>query len=178
MIVLALDPGATVGWVVYDTATRAVLAHGSSAWHAVTGDVVLATPVRPEALALEWPDAYGSLPQADLYAALLDAGRLVQCIGLEPVKVSRRAVKKHLLGRVSGTDANLRAALVAEFGPGSDKKATRCKACGGKGSKRKIVCTACVAGLVGTDGPLSMLSGSHEWAAMAVAFTFAAQVKS
>lgn len=125
MMILAFDPGAVTGWVMYDTSTRTVYRHGhfpGSDWDTIypPADVHI----------IERPKGYGAT-----YPQVVDAawhgGRIAQRFGIDDDHtLTRREVCLALTDAVQNTvrvknDATAWAALVLLHGEGSDRKPKR-----------------------------------------------------
>lgn len=141
---------------------------------------------KPWALLVEFTKPYtlntkkgNSYVPLEVVQAAMEAGRMIEAFqNAETWKrcdtvhlVTRQEVKKALLGRTTGTDKDVRDALIDRYG-GRDVAigGVRCKACNGKGwvGRGRPECEACR----GTKwlhppGPLNGFAGDC-WAALAV----------
>lgn len=73
----------------------------------------------PDLVAIEWITNYGKIVGASTFETCFWAGRLFQSHddrGNVVQRISRRDVKRAILGTVKGNDAAVRAALLARFG--------------------------------------------------------------
>lgn len=156
-LVLGIDPGATTGWCLYDSAARRVVACGSFPGHDVHG--VLPADAQGAVCVIERVLPHGgSFP--DVVHAAYTAGRLVEIMrghgGIAPVEIPRHDVRGALQEGTHGAirvkdDKTVWAALVLLHGDGSDAKPTKKN------------------GMQG--GPLGLVTG-HARAALAVAVAF------
>lgn len=141
---LALDPGTTqTGWVVFDGSR--VIASGTD----TNDDVLIGCQMWSSDLSIEGFDARGMPLGQESITTIEWAGRFrgawEALWGLRFVKVSRKDVKLHFCGSSRAKDANVRAAIIDQFG-GKDK----------------------AIGKKANPGPLYGVS-SHAWAALGVA---------
>lgn len=123
MKILAVDPGATTGWCVYDTEARRVLAAGQFRGDEVTDELQRARS-SSDRVVLERPVAHGPTRPQVVDCAWI-AGRLAERLCAEPL--TRREVKLALTAAtqrdvVVKDDATAWAALVLLHGEGSDAK--------------------------------------------------------
>lgn len=147
MLILAIDPGATCGWVEYnnDRVTACGVCSDAEMMDSVDSDsryVVL----------IEKIESYGMAVGEEVFEACRLAGRLQQkheSDGALVIHIPRRAVKLHLCGSTKAKDVNIRQALLDKFG--------------GK---------AVAVGNKKNPGPLYGVK-SHAWAALAIAVTYA-----
>ena len=128
MKILGIDPGATTGWCLYDTETRAVVETGT-----FDGFHLPAIPgIQVDVVAIERPKGQGPTRPAMVDCGYV-AGRLVERLsslfGLPVVELYRYEIRKRLAELTHGAvpvrnDAGVWAALVLLHGEGSDVKAT------------------------------------------------------
>lgn len=123
MKILAVDPGATTGWCVYDTEARRVLAAGQFRGDEVTEELQREC-IKADRVVLERPVAHGPTRPQVVDCAWI-AGRLAERLCAEPL--TRREVKLALTAAtqrdvVVVDDATAWAALVLLHGEGSDAK--------------------------------------------------------
>ena len=98
MIVLGIDPGATTGWVVYDTNTRGVTARGEFAGY---GTVMLCAHQQLDVVALERLVPHGaSYPQ--VVEAAYVAGRIVGQFQVHVRELTRADVRRILQDATHG----------------------------------------------------------------------------
>jgi hypothetical protein len=164
MKIVAIDPGEREsGIVLFNADTDSVAAH-----HVLSNDDALEILTQlwefnyEAVLVIEGATPYGSPLKSELIETLEWSGRFKQRwldLGGRVEKVTRTAVKKHLLGRVSGKDAEVRGMLMERWGGEHAALGTKAS---GKGKNR----------ITAAPGPLSGLK-THEWAALAVAVTYA-----
>lgn len=150
MKLLAIDPGnIESAWVAYDTKKMKLIK-----WAKVPNDELLSSIARwkngVDELAVEMIASYGLPVGREVFDTCVWIGRFIQQWGYDYRLVYRREVKMHLTGTNRSKDANVRQALIDQFGPGKDV------AIGKKAS----------------PGPLYGLSGDG-WAALGVAVTAA-----
>lgn len=115
----------------------------------------------------------------------IEAGRFIEAFGDDDrvLRVTRREVKLHLLGKASGDDAAIWRVLKDIYGGDDAVKGPRnCKGCGGKGwyGKGRPTCQTCNG--TGKGAPAGVLfgfsrDGGHMQSALAVAITAAASVR-
>ena len=159
MTIIAVDPGATSGWVEYAEQKRQVVACGIFPRHHMPPELLdrvrwLRSPVVFESL---------EEPRGNIYppvvVAAIDEGRMREIVlaatGIEPQCISRHDVKRTLSLAVHGEpvvkdDKTAWQALVALHGPGSDQKRTKDR----------------------QEGCIGLVTG-HERAALAVAVAWA-----
>lgn len=157
MKVIGLDPGTTQSAVVvYDAEAKRVVEAVTAA-----NDVILAgcDGAALDALSVYSLDTFGDKAQlviekieamgmavgAEVFETVFWSGRFYQAWPWQVERVSRRDVKLHLCGSMRAKDANVRQALIDKLGaPGTKKQ----------------------------KGPTYGVS-SHQWAALAVAVTYA-----
>ncbi len=158
VIILAVDPGVTSGWCVYDSTAKRVLAAGEFWGWELTPYVFEALIGIKFAMAIERPKGQGPTRPQMVDCGYI-TGRLVQILAYsfrcQVLELYRYEVRKTLANLTHGAvlvrnDAGVWAALVLLHGEGSDVKAT---------TKRK-------AGAIG-------LATGHARAALAVAVTAA-----
>ena len=149
---LAIDPGQTKSGVcaVSDwTLPRPVAITGE--WD---NDFLLNRIAQYELVVIERCANYGCEVGQELFDTILWAGRFVQArlaAGCSfPILIDRPTIKLRLLGKRNGKDSQLRAALIDRYGPSKEQAV---------GTKKN-------------PGPLYGVSGSHEWAALAVAVAY------
>ena len=126
MRILGIDPGATTGWVLYDSEAKRVLEAGCfrGAEHSVE---LGAAVCRSERLVIEKPVAYGPT-RPDVVECAWVAGILFHRFGCEVM--TRREVKRILTDATNRDvrvvdDATAWAALVLLHGEGSEVKPTK-----------------------------------------------------
>lgn len=147
MLILAIDPGETCGVVLYAADAKRV--DGAELWP--LSDLLVLIRMchfKADALAIEDIEPYGMMSgMRDTLNTKEGIGRIIEALDNDELvrRVTRKAVKRHLLGRVTGSDAEVRAELVHRLGDVGTKKA---------------------------PGPLYGVK-SHCWAALAVAVTCA-----
>lgn len=153
--VLGLDPGpAESALVEYDAEARAVTLHRKAPNETLRAELLpLLAPCegREAVFVIETPYARGGVERQAVFDTLVEVGRYVEVwtrLAGEPHRIRRESVKRAILGRTSGTDAQVRAALLDRWGGDS-----------ARGTKRE-------------PGPLYGLRGD-EWAALAVAVAWA-----
>jgi len=143
-VILAVDPGTTESaFVLYAPDVRELREMGK--WR----NERLLTYLRIHShglLVVERMAGYGMAVGAEVLETCWWAGRFAEARGGVAERVFRREVKRHLLGKVTGNDAQVRAALIRLFG-------------GPAATKR--------------GGPLHGVVGDI-WAALGVAVTYAA----
>ena len=159
MTIIAVDPGATSGWVEYAEQQRRVIACGSFPRHHMPPELLdrvrwLRSPVVFESL----EEPRGNIFPAVVTAAI-DEGRMREIVlaatGIEPQCISRHDVKQILSKAVHNEpycqkDSDVWQALCKLHGPGSDQKRTKDK----------------------QEGCIGLVTG-HERAALAVAVAWA-----
>ena len=186
--ILAIDPGnERSGWVEmidekpiawgWDTNTDVRLRVDGDKWGAV---------------AIEYMRPRGMPTSQDEMDTMFELGRMTGGLPVDEIaKVSRKDVKRFLLGRATGTDQNIRQALIDLFG--GDRHAIggiKCKTCKGKGwngtgrprcmdCHHKIdLCTPEVGcGYEVHPGVLHGVTG-HAWSALGVGVTYIAAANS
>ena len=98
MIVLGIDPGATTGWVAYDTETRGVTARGEFAGH---GTVMLCAHQQLDVVTMERLVPHGaSYPQ--VVEAAYVAGRIVGQFQVHVRELPRSEVRRILQDATHG----------------------------------------------------------------------------
>jgi len=163
MKILAIDPGTEKSaWCGYDRVSRSART-GLVMNNATLGYELRYRNLMPECdvLAIEMIDSYGMRVGRDVFRTLMWIGRFIELAYTgqaadRVVLVTRRAVKLHLCNSPRATDANIRRAVLDRF------------ASTGGGSEPEI-------GTKDQPGPLYGIraSGSHIFAALAVAITWA-----
>lgn len=156
--ILAIDPGdETSAAVLFDAVAWRPLAFyelSNAAMRCVVQES------RADALAIEYTPPYAMSTAAghnyvprQVVDTAIEVGRFIECRrpGTGYALVSRLDVKKHLLGRSVGNDTAVAAAVLDRYG-GTPQRA--------KGTKK-------------APGPLYGIKGSHLYAALAVAITYA-----
>lgn len=161
MTIIAVDPGATSGWVAYDEQQRRIVACGHFPRHHIPQELL------DRVLWVRSPVVFESLeePHANIFPATvlsaIDEGRMREQVlavtGIEPQCISRHCVKQTLSKAVHNepycvTDSDVWKALRNLHGPGSDQKRTKAR-----------------------DEGCIGLATSHERAALAVAVAWAIQ---
>jgi len=156
MKILGIDPGTDKSAIVgLDTETG----HVYSACTCPNEEVlkILATPKSYRdsgfVLAIEMVASYGMPVGREVFETCVWIGRFIQQWGLGYTFIYRKDEKMTLCGSMKAKDANIRQALIDLFGPGKEKAV---------GTKKR-------------PGPLYGIHGD-EWAALAVAVTYAARV--
>lgn len=151
MIVYGLDPGTTASaLVVYDSLTARVEAHLTDENDAILECLVKPNPrfVSP-VLVVEQIESMGMAVGRETFETVWYSGRFHQAWAGMADRVTRRAVKLHLCGSMRAKDTNIRQAILDRFG--------------GK---------ALAIGYKKAPGVLYGIH-SHEYAALAVAITWA-----
>lgn len=139
---LAIDPGPVESaLLLYDTEARAPLSWSKQP-NPEAADIVTATPLDADLLAVEMIASYGMAVGAEVFETCVWAGRFIErwltptplgaIVGgksyprrPEPIRVYRRECKLHLCGTQRAKDTNIRQALVDRYGPGKDKAVGR-----------------------------------------------------
>lgn len=127
MIVLAIDPGNThSAFVVYDGATvldhgkldnQALLARLRADLHVEIVPFAVNLPAsRPESLAIEMAESFGTKVWNQVFLAMLWAGRFVQAFGGPVTLMSRLKVKTHVTGSARSKDQQVRQCLLERWG--------------------------------------------------------------
>lgn len=145
-MIFAIDPGTTQsGFVQFCPEKRRVYAAGV----APNEELLSAIRESPRVqLAIEKIEAMGMAVGSEVFETVHWSGRFFQACPwpeLQPLRITRRAVKLHLCGSMQAKDANIRQALIDLLGSPGTKKA---------------------------PGPTYGVT-SHAWAALAVAVTAA-----
>ncbi len=156
MTILALDPGSEVtGWVLFDEVAdregrKPILDHGIDSNEATIH--LLRAHIGIAKFVTEFMEPSHLPVSREAFETVFWTGRFAEALMPTPLeRIARREVKLHLLGQLRGAnDAAIRAALVARYGT---------LAAPAIGTKR-------------APGPLYGIR-SHEWAALAVAVTWA-----
>lgn len=153
-VILAIDPGSEQsGWLVFNGATDGIRSFGKD--HNVHLLELLRDGPSPDVdtVVIEWTAPRGMPASAQLFETLWWAGRFAEAARPTAVeRLERYAVKKHLCGKTTANDSNIRAALIDRFGGVAGKDA----AIGRKAS----------------PGPLYGIS-ADVWSALAIAVTYA-----
>lgn len=147
-MIIGLDPGTDrSAYVCYDAIGRRIEAHGL-----LLNDPLLMAlgNMGPCQLVIEQFENYGMAVGRDVFATVWWSGRFFQAWDGPAAQLPRKTVKLHICGSTRATDANVRQALIDRFGR------SKAEAIGTKTHK----------------GPLYGLK-SHEYAALAVAMTWA-----
>lgn len=120
MIILSIDPGTTQsGYVAIETANWKVISCGK------VDNAEMRRIVKEEyydAICCEMVASYGRPVGQEIFDTCLQIGRIQQIVenaNMELDLVLRRQVKKHILGKASGKEANdsaIRKALIERFG--------------------------------------------------------------
>lgn len=154
MRILGIDPGYTqTAWVDYDAVQRKLMGFGIEPNAVFLDTCANATSlVGLDLVAIEKVEGFGMAVGKEVFETVWWTGRFHQELSavLEPVRITRRAVKLHLCGSSRAKDANIRQSLLDRFGPGKDAAI---------GTRSK-------------PGPLYGVS-KDVWAALAVAVTVA-----
>ena len=97
-VVLAIDPGSErSGWVVLNTATMGIRAHGKTANPELLAMVRdLSSDVG--AVVIEWMSSYGRTVGAETFEALYWVGRFAEAAEVPVTRLKRAEVVSHLLG--------------------------------------------------------------------------------
>lgn len=190
MRVLAIDPGSThSAFVVYDDVHRHIHAHGKVENFALVrrlASINIAHLDLYGAPVIEMVGHYGSgmSAGAEVFDTCIWIGMYIRELqtlrGAMPTLLLRQTVKAHLCRSTKANDANIRQAVIDRFGGDSialaGKRCGRCK----NGVTKTVVpkkCPHCDNGWTIPKGPLYDIAGD-EWAALAVALTFADGVRS
>lgn len=170
MRILAVDPGETVGWVIFDTDSFDVMDHGefefTAGWPQSSLPLRLAQSCREHQIhraLIEIPVGQG-ITRPTMVATGIITGQIIGYLyahGFKTENMPRYEIKKALRKATLGTieinnDKSVRDALRLLFGEDCDRK-------GRKGTKKKE------AVLPGIFGHVS----GHEWAALALAVAWA-----
>ena len=156
-IILALDPGPTRSALVRvcPAAVVPLMRDNADMLEAVR---FAALTVPGAVLVIERVEGFGMPVGREVFETVWWSGRFAQAwrdaSGAEAERLGRRDVKLHLCGTSRAKDGNVRQALIDRFGPGKDVAI----------GKKK------------SQGPLYGISGD-EWAALAVAVTWADRMK-
>ena len=163
MIVLAVDPGTTESaYVLWDNGLRRIAAHGKvSNWEMLEVLTDACSPLNThvtthaDAFVLEMVASFGMPVGREVFETVRWIGRYCErwyaYTGREPELMYRRGVKLHLCGSARAKDANVRQAVLDQFG-GKENAV-------GKKAKPGV--------LYGIKGDC--------WSALAVALTYCAQ---
>lgn len=127
MKILAIDPGATTGWVLYDTESKSVLCSGQFRGHEARSDDEKMPECRT--VVIERPKGYHGSPGAVVDCGYV-CGRIVERfaeIGITVHEMFRHTIRAALQEATHGTirvknDATAWAALKLLHGEGCDKK--------------------------------------------------------
>jgi hypothetical protein len=177
--VLAIDPGPTrSAYLECNLPDRPMIDGGIV--HNDRLIEIVRSRMNPRYLAVEMVAHYGSgmAVGADVFETVVWIGRFVEAwrvLDRRAFLVKRTAIKMHLCGRTSATDANVRQALIDRWG--GDEKAVggkKCPVCKGKGwrGRGRPECEACGgSGWQTSPGPLAKFA-THLWSALAVAVTW------
>lgn len=167
--IVRLDESGPVGNVMENTALRKLLSQHKT--HST--------------LAIEVMESQGDKRVPKIaFDTCIEAGRFIEAFGDDDrvLRVTRREVKLHLLGRTHGDDAAIWRVLKDIYG-GDDaiKGPRKCQGCNGKGwrGRGRPTCEDCGGtGKGAPAGPLYGLTGNggHAQAALAVALTASARV--
>jgi hypothetical protein len=190
--ILALDPGKErSGWVELED--EKPIAWGWDANEDVRTRISHSGTWPWDAVAVEYMQPRGMPTSQDEMDTMFELGRMTAMVdGTQLAKVSRKDVKMFLLGRATGTDANIRQALIDLFG--GDRHAIgaiKCKRCKGKGwnGVGRPMCDDCHHSVGTTSngwagcgyevepGVLHGLTG-HSWSALGVGVTYIAAANS
>jgi len=195
--ILALDPGKErSGWVELED--EKPIAWGWDANEDVRTRISHSGTWPWDAVAVEYMQPRGMPTSQDEMDTMFELGRMTAMVDeTQLAKVSRKDVKMFLLGRATGTDANIRQALIDLFG--GDRHAIggiKCKTCKGKGwnGVGRPMCEDChhsqERNVAGVDmrpeygcgyevepGVLHGLTG-HSWSALGVGVTYIAAANS
>lgn len=181
MRIIAIDPGChESAFVLYDSGQDRIVAHGKVPNAAMLGEI-LTTGF--DALVIEQVQSFGMAVGAEVFDTVWWSGRFHERASTNTMpdrlaRLPRKAVKLHLCGTSRANDSNIKQALIDKYGgPTSTADRPKCEACGGKGmqgsGKGKVKCERCLGfKRWGDAGKLHGLKGD-EWAALAVAVTFA-----
>ena len=153
-----MDPGTTESaYIVYDTDDSRVIEHQIRDNHFALESLRMYAKV-PTAhglivLVLEAVESYGMAVGKEVFETVFWSGRFAQAwFPRQFHRMPRRTVNQHLCHTSRATDSNIRQAIIDRFGPSKDTAI---------GSKKQ-------------QGPLYGIK-SHEYAALAVALTWADQ---
>lgn len=149
MIIFAIDPGPQLSaYVKYDADSKTIYGHGIIE----NGDMLGLIEKLPNCqhIAIEMIASMGMAVGQTVFETCVWIGRFTQAADGEVSRIYRSEVKMYLCGNMRAKDPNIRQALLDKFGP--DREAAI--------GKKK------------TPGPLYGIS-KHEWAALAVAVTYA-----
>ena len=195
--ILALDPGKErSGWVELED--EKPIAWGWDTNEDVRTRISHSGTWPWDAVAVEYMQPRGMPTSQDEMDTMFELGRMTAMVDeTQLAKVSRKDVKMFLLGRATGTDANIRQALIDLFG--GDRHAIgaiKCKTCKGKGwnGVGRPMCEDChhsqERNVAGVDmrleygcgyevepGVLHGLTG-HSWSALGVGVTYIAAANS
>lgn len=183
-VIIGVDPGPVKSGVVY---LRDGKVHGGVLENSDIRNGALPHKYRSEetTLAIETMESQGDkrVPKV-AFDTCIEAGRMIEAFGDDDrvLRVTRREVKLHLLGKASGDDAAIWRVLKDIYG-GDDaiKGPRKCQGCNGKGwrGRGRPTCEDCGGSGKGAPaGPLYGLTGNggHAQAALAVALTASARV--
>jgi len=192
MRILAIDPGPEQsGWVIYDPEDHSVQGFEIVPNYQINSAMRQSDPGYTY-LAIEMIACYGMPVGKEIFETCVWIGQFLERWGafspnFDPddpsdkarVYVYRRDVKMFLCNSMYAKDKNVSQAIRDKFG--GDTKAVggvKCPACKGKGWKGRgrPVCTECNGDKwLYPPGPLYGV-GSHIWAALGVALTFASRI--
>lgn len=197
MIVWAIDPGSTHSALVEVTAPLGPVAAPPFglvpvASHYEPNDVIATRLERltGEVLAVEViAGIYGGTTGRDQLTTERWAGRFIDrflqhCPGSltgtdrQVVEITRSAARVAATGTTRTTDSGVRRAILDLYGGDAARADGKCRACKGRGwnGRGRPPCTTCDGtGSTSEPGPFHGWTGSHGFAAMAVALAWAAQ---
>lgn len=153
-VILAIDPGSErSAWLTYNGATGGIRSFAMTDNETLLGQFRAGVSPEIEVAVIEQMTPRGMPTSAQEFETIWWSGRFAEA--LHPLRVERLprlAVKRHLCGKVTANDSNIRAALIDRYG--------------GTGGKAKAI------GLKASPGQLYGIS-KDVWAALAIAATWA-----
>lgn len=173
MRLLAIDPGPTKSaYIIFDT-------HDFSPkeWGKIDNPLMfyILDADGHTFLVLEKLAYQGRPAGRDTLDTALWSGRFLQVWNADGAvyMMPRSEVKKHLLGRATGTDTHIRQAIIDRYGGDQVAKGVRCKRCYGKGWRGRdhAPCDNCTKGWEVPKGPLRGVA-ADVWQALALAITY------
>jgi hypothetical protein len=159
MTLLAIDPGSSrSAWVAVDEldVELPIVGHGIDPNDHLLEELYR-TGIFYGAATIEWMSPRGMPTSAQEFETLYWVGRFSEALLSRDVpvdRITRLKIKVHVCGSARANDTNIRAALIDRYG--------------GSGGKAQAI------GLKANPGPLYGL-GADEWAALALAVTWADQ---
>jgi hypothetical protein len=156
VFIVAVDPGTEQSaLVIYNPVEKEVTDHCIGPNDTILAELLgLQASGAKSVLVVEQIESFGMAVGAETFRTVWWAGRFHQAWKGAAYQLPRRAVKLHLCYSARATDANIRTAILDRFGPGKEK----------------------AIGKKSAPGPLFGLKG-HEYAALAVALTWADQAE-